>query len=89
MHELLAPLVFVLHSDHQTFQHASEAGTPRLVPPTASYHSRSFKLQHSLVFFLRDLPVQVVQFFNELLINVFYSEEMKVLLNPKFHEHDA
>ncbi|XP_027013228.1 TBC1 domain family member 5 isoform X2 [Tachysurus fulvidraco] len=45
MHELLAPLVFVLHSDHQTFQHASEAGTP--------------------------------------------SEEMKVLLDPKFHEHDA
>ncbi|XP_060761002.1 TBC1 domain family member 5 isoform X3 [Neoarius graeffei] len=45
MHELLAPIVFVLHSDHQTFQHASETGSP--------------------------------------------SEEMKVVLDPKFHEHDA
>ncbi|KAI5629764.1 TBC1 domain family member 5 isoform X1, partial [Silurus asotus] len=45
MHELLAPIVFVLHFDHQAFQHASETGTP--------------------------------------------SEEMKVVLDPKFHEHDA
>ncbi|KAG7325691.1 hypothetical protein KOW79_010616 [Hemibagrus wyckioides] len=45
MHELLAPIVFVLHSDHQAFQHASETGTP--------------------------------------------SEEMKALLDPTFHEHDA
>ncbi|TSO05454.1 TBC1 domain family member 5 [Bagarius yarrelli] len=28
MHELLAPIVFVLHSDHQAFQHACETGTP-------------------------------------------------------------
>lgn len=28
MHELLAPIVFVLHCDHQTFQHASETVTP-------------------------------------------------------------
>lgn len=45
MHELLAPIVFVLHCDHQAFQHASETASP--------------------------------------------SEEMKVLLDPKFHEHDA
>ncbi|XP_026087753.1 TBC1 domain family member 5-like isoform X1 [Carassius auratus] len=45
MHELLAPIVFVLHCDHQAFQHASETTNP--------------------------------------------SEEMKVLLDPKFHEHDA
>uniref|UniRef100_A0A9R1SHP7 TBC1 domain family member 5 n=2 Tax=Cyprinus carpio TaxID=7962 RepID=A0A9R1SHP7_CYPCA len=45
MHELLAPIVFVLHCDHQAFQHASETANP--------------------------------------------SEEMKVLLDPKFHEHDA
>lgn len=45
MHELLAPIVFVLHCDHQAFQHASETANP--------------------------------------------SDEMKVLLNPMFHEHDA
>lgn len=45
MHELLAPIVFVLHCDHQAFQHASETANP--------------------------------------------SEEMKVLLDPEFHEHDA
>ncbi|XP_061110617.1 LOW QUALITY PROTEIN: TBC1 domain family member 5 [Conger conger] len=45
MHELLAPIVFVLHCDHQAFQHASETASP--------------------------------------------SEEMKSLLNPEFHEHDA
>ncbi|XP_051526365.1 TBC1 domain family member 5-like isoform X2 [Myxocyprinus asiaticus] len=45
MHELLAPIVFVLHCDHQAFQHASETANP--------------------------------------------SEEMKVLLDPKFQEHDA
>ncbi|KAJ0003604.1 hypothetical protein NQD34_008702 [Periophthalmus magnuspinnatus] len=28
MHELLAPIVFVLHCDHQAFQHASETATP-------------------------------------------------------------
>ncbi|RVE66889.1 hypothetical protein OJAV_G00111880 [Oryzias javanicus] len=28
MHELLAPIVFVLHCDHQTFQHASETASP-------------------------------------------------------------
>ncbi|XP_036371672.1 TBC1 domain family member 5 isoform X1 [Megalops cyprinoides] len=45
MHELLAPIVFILHCDHQAFQHASETAGP--------------------------------------------SEEMKSLLNPNFHEHDA
>ncbi|KAK1172990.1 TBC1 domain family member 5-like isoform X1 [Acipenser oxyrinchus oxyrinchus] len=45
MHELLAPIVFILHCDHQAFKHASETGNP--------------------------------------------SEEMKALLNPDFHEHDA
>lgn len=45
MHELLAPIVFVLHCDHQTFQHASETANP--------------------------------------------SEEMNVILDPTFHEHDA
>uniref|UniRef100_A0A8C9RZ13 TBC1 domain family member 5 n=1 Tax=Scleropages formosus TaxID=113540 RepID=A0A8C9RZ13_SCLFO len=45
MHELLAPIVFILHCDHQAFQHASETACP--------------------------------------------SEEMKSLLNPEFHEHDA
>ncbi|XP_017337720.1 TBC1 domain family member 5 isoform X1 [Ictalurus punctatus] len=45
MHELLAPIVFVLHTDHQAFQHASETGSP--------------------------------------------SKEMMVVLDPKFHEHDA
>uniref|UniRef100_A0A8C8D1Q7 TBC1 domain family member 5 n=1 Tax=Oncorhynchus tshawytscha TaxID=74940 RepID=A0A8C8D1Q7_ONCTS len=29
MHELLAPIVFVLHCDHQAFQHASETAYPR------------------------------------------------------------
>ncbi|XP_077051565.1 TBC1 domain family member 5 isoform X4 [Siphateles boraxobius] len=52
MHELLAPIVFVLHCDHQAFQHANETANPR-----------SDLLPHS--------------------------EEMKVLLDPKFHEHDA
>ncbi|XP_072303378.1 TBC1 domain family member 5 [Eucyclogobius newberryi] len=28
MHELLAPIVFVLHCDHQAFQHASESTAP-------------------------------------------------------------
>ncbi|XP_046875857.1 TBC1 domain family member 5 isoform X1 [Hypomesus transpacificus] len=45
MHELLAPIVFVLHCDHQAFQHASETAHP--------------------------------------------SEEMKPLLDPVYHEHDA
>uniref|UniRef100_A0A7M4DZA8 TBC1 domain family member 5 n=1 Tax=Crocodylus porosus TaxID=8502 RepID=A0A7M4DZA8_CROPO len=45
MHELLAPIVFILHCDHQAFLHASEAAQP--------------------------------------------SEEMKVLLNPEYLEHDA
>ncbi|XP_063778248.1 TBC1 domain family member 5 isoform X1 [Pseudophryne corroboree] len=45
MHELLAPIVFILHCDHQAFMHASEAAQP--------------------------------------------SEEMKVLLNPDYLEHDA
>lgn len=45
MHELLAPILFILHCDHQAFTHASEAAQP--------------------------------------------SEEMKVLLNPDFLEHDA
>ncbi|XP_053494114.1 TBC1 domain family member 5 isoform X3 [Ictalurus furcatus] len=45
MHELLAPIVFVLHTDHQAFLHASETGSP--------------------------------------------SKEMMVVLDPKFHEHDA
>ncbi|XP_078394657.1 TBC1 domain family member 5 isoform X2 [Cetorhinus maximus] len=29
MHELLAPLVFILHCDHQAFSHASETANPR------------------------------------------------------------
>ncbi|NXB30475.1 TBCD5 protein, partial [Eulacestoma nigropectus] len=29
MHELLAPIVFILHCDHQAFSHASEAAKPR------------------------------------------------------------
>ncbi|XP_075683342.1 TBC1 domain family member 5 [Rhinoderma darwinii] len=45
MHELLAPMLFILHCDHQAFMHASEAAQP--------------------------------------------SEEMKVLLNPEYLEHDA
>ncbi|XP_062867758.1 TBC1 domain family member 5 isoform X2 [Trichomycterus rosablanca] len=45
MHELLAPIVFVLHCDHQAFQHASETANS--------------------------------------------SDEMNVLLDPMFHEHDA
>ncbi|XP_076865462.1 TBC1 domain family member 5 isoform X2 [Brachyhypopomus gauderio] len=45
MHELLAPIVFVLHCDHQAFLHAVETASP--------------------------------------------SEEMKVLLDPNFHEHDS
>ncbi|XP_063159929.1 TBC1 domain family member 5 isoform X2 [Candoia aspera] len=45
MHELLAPIVFILHCDHQAFLHASEAAQP--------------------------------------------SEEMNVLLNPEYLEHDA
>nr|XP_056713998.1 TBC1 domain family member 5 [Euleptes europaea] len=45
MHELLAPIVFILHCDHQAFLHANEAARP--------------------------------------------SEEMKVLLNPEYLEHDA
>uniref|UniRef100_A0A8C4V4H2 TBC1 domain family member 5 n=1 Tax=Falco tinnunculus TaxID=100819 RepID=A0A8C4V4H2_FALTI len=45
MHELLAPIIFILHCDHQAFSHASEAAQP--------------------------------------------SEEMKVLLNPEYLEHDA
>uniref|UniRef100_A0A0B8RTH7 TBC1 domain family member 5 n=1 Tax=Philothamnus irregularis TaxID=1899461 RepID=A0A0B8RTH7_9SAUR len=45
MHELLAPIVFILHCDHQAFLHASEAAQP--------------------------------------------SEEMNILLNPDYLEHDA
>ncbi|XP_043922172.1 TBC1 domain family member 5 [Protopterus annectens] len=45
MHELLAPIVFVLYCDHQAFLHASETAHP--------------------------------------------SEEMKILLNPDYLEHDA
>ncbi|NXU43693.1 TBCD5 protein, partial [Drymodes brunneopygia] len=48
MHELLAPIVFILHCDHQAFSHASEAAQPR----------QAF-------------------------------EEMKVLLDPEYLEHDA
>ncbi|NWX87758.1 TBCD5 protein, partial [Nothoprocta ornata] len=48
MHELLAPIVFILHCDHQAFSHASEAAQPRQA-----------------------------------------LEEMKVLLNPEYLEHDA
>uniref|UniRef100_A0A7N8YBX7 TBC1 domain family member 5 n=1 Tax=Mastacembelus armatus TaxID=205130 RepID=A0A7N8YBX7_9TELE len=36
MHELLAPIVFVLHCDHQTFQHASETASPWSVPHTVA-----------------------------------------------------
>ncbi|MBN3297998.1 TBCD5 protein, partial [Amia calva] len=56
MHELLAPIVFILHCDHQAFQHASETAYPRQVPLTE----------------IR-----------------FLFEDMKSLLNPEFHEHDA
>nr|XP_033786570.1 TBC1 domain family member 5 [Geotrypetes seraphini]XP_033786571.1 TBC1 domain family member 5 [Geotrypetes seraphini]XP_033786572.1 TBC1 domain family member 5 [Geotrypetes seraphini]XP_033786573.1 TBC1 domain family member 5 [Geotrypetes seraphini]XP_033786574.1 TBC1 domain family member 5 [Geotrypetes seraphini]XP_033786575.1 TBC1 domain family member 5 [Geotrypetes seraphini]XP_033786576.1 TBC1 domain family member 5 [Geotrypetes seraphini]XP_033786577.1 TBC1 domain family member 5 [Ge len=45
MHELLAPVIFTLHCDHQAFLHASEAAHP--------------------------------------------SEEMKVLLDPEYLEHDS
>nr|XP_003363200.2 TBC1 domain family member 5 isoform X1 [Equus caballus]XP_014587331.2 TBC1 domain family member 5 isoform X1 [Equus caballus]XP_014587333.2 TBC1 domain family member 5 isoform X1 [Equus caballus]XP_023476649.1 TBC1 domain family member 5 isoform X1 [Equus caballus]XP_023476650.1 TBC1 domain family member 5 isoform X1 [Equus caballus]XP_023476651.1 TBC1 domain family member 5 isoform X1 [Equus caballus]XP_023476652.1 TBC1 domain family member 5 isoform X1 [Equus caballus] len=45
MHELLAPIIFILHCDHQAFLHASESAQP--------------------------------------------SEEMKILLNPEYLEHDA
>ncbi|KAA0710243.1 TBC1 domain family member 5 [Triplophysa tibetana] len=45
MHELLAPIVFVLHCDQQAFQHANETAIP--------------------------------------------SEEIRILLDPEFHEHDA
>lgn len=31
MHELLAPIVFILHCDHQAFLHASESAQPRQV----------------------------------------------------------
>lgn len=31
MHELLAPIIFVLHCDHQAFLHASESAQPRQV----------------------------------------------------------
>ena len=31
MHELLAPIVFTLHCDHQAFLHASESAQPRQV----------------------------------------------------------
>ncbi|KGL78820.1 TBC1 domain family member 5, partial [Tinamus guttatus] len=51
MHELLAPIVFILHCDHQAFSHASEAAQPRQA--------------------------------------LFCFEEMKVLLNPEYLEHDA
>lgn len=29
MHELLAPIIFILHCDHQAFLHASESAQPR------------------------------------------------------------
>uniref|UniRef100_A0A8C7PY27 TBC1 domain family member 5 n=1 Tax=Oncorhynchus mykiss TaxID=8022 RepID=A0A8C7PY27_ONCMY len=38
MHELLAPIVFVLHCDHQAFQHASETAYPRSVTPAPLLH---------------------------------------------------
>lgn len=38
MHELLAPIVFVLHCDHQAFQHASETAHPRSVTPALLLH---------------------------------------------------
>ncbi|KAM3595672.1 uncharacterized protein V6R79_000991 [Siganus canaliculatus] len=43
MHELLAPIVFVLHCDHQAFQHASETASPSeemkcLLDPTFLEH---------------------------------------------------
>uniref|UniRef100_A0A6Q2YEJ2 TBC1 domain family member 5 n=1 Tax=Esox lucius TaxID=8010 RepID=A0A6Q2YEJ2_ESOLU len=43
MHELLAPIVFVLHCDHQAFQHASETAHPSeemlcLLNPTFHEH---------------------------------------------------
>lgn len=41
MHELLAPIVFVLHCDHQAFQHASETANPRsdLITTNMTHHS--------------------------------------------------
>uniref|UniRef100_A0A8C3AK75 TBC1 domain family member 5 n=1 Tax=Cyclopterus lumpus TaxID=8103 RepID=A0A8C3AK75_CYCLU len=42
MHELLAPIVFVLHCDHQAFQHASETASPRSLPHNPElFHSFS------------------------------------------------
>ncbi|XP_069504994.1 TBC1 domain family member 5 isoform X2 [Ambystoma mexicanum] len=34
MHELLAPILFILHCDHQAFQHASESASPSEVMET-------------------------------------------------------
>ncbi|XP_037055861.1 TBC1 domain family member 5 isoform X3 [Peromyscus leucopus] len=63
MHELLAPIIFILHCDHQAFLHASESAQPRRKIPAGI-------LTHVCI-----LPNQ--------------SEEMKILLNPEYLEHDA
>ncbi|KAL4228737.1 TBC1 domain [Mactra antiquata] len=52
MHELLAPIIFVLHCDHQAFLHASE---------------------------MESLDI----------LDIDSSEKIKVVLDPKYLEHDA
>uniref|UniRef100_A0A1A7WFZ9 TBC1 domain family member 5 n=1 Tax=Iconisemion striatum TaxID=60296 RepID=A0A1A7WFZ9_9TELE len=51
MHELLAPIVFVLHCDHQAFQHANETSSPSeemkcLLNPTYLEHDAYAMFSH-------------------------------------------
>lgn len=46
MHELLAPIVFVLHCDHQAFQHASETASPRSVPHSCETETPRLQLSN-------------------------------------------
>ena len=53
MHELLAPLIFVLHCDHQAFLHACEIETIEWVFLSRIHHFCLFRLFFSLLCFRR------------------------------------
>uniref|UniRef100_A0A4W5M3D0 TBC1 domain family member 5 n=1 Tax=Hucho hucho TaxID=62062 RepID=A0A4W5M3D0_9TELE len=85
MHELLAPIVFVLHCDHQAFQHASETAHPRSVTPAPLLHIYFLPFSYTLCCPFLQIGLCV----DLMLWSLVHSEEMLSLLNPMFHEHDA
>lgn len=69
MHELLAPIVFVLHCDHQAFQHASETANPRSDLFTTQARLLSRRPLKTCSNLTLNLFCEVFRFFNHYLLN--------------------